>query len=72
LPVAARVLLVVLGVVLAATTYALVERPIRRNARLRGSPALTLALALVLIAAPPAAAWWNPSRPGASVAHFRP
>jgi peptidoglycan/LPS O-acetylase OafA/YrhL len=72
LPVAAGVLVVALGVVLAATTYALVEQPIRRNARLRRSPALTLALSLVLIAAPLAAAWWNPSRPGAPVAHVRP
>ena len=54
-----RGLLLLVSVGLAKITYILVEQPIRRNARLGRSPALLLAVALLLIAAPLAAAWWT-------------
>jgi peptidoglycan/LPS O-acetylase OafA/YrhL len=60
---------VLLSVGLALTTYVLVEQPIKRNARLRTSPTLTLAGSLLMIVAPLAAVWWTLPRFGASVAH---
>jgi peptidoglycan/LPS O-acetylase OafA/YrhL len=82
LPGAARGLLVLVSVGLAATAYVLVERPIRLNPRLRSSPALTLAASLLLIAAPLLVAWWTLAAPpadaqflpyrGAPIAHVQP
>ena len=60
LPAYTRALLVLLSLALAATTYAVVENPIRRHPRLR-RPALALALAAALIAAPVAVARWTTS-----------
>ena len=70
-PAYGRGTLVVATLGLALTTYALVERPIKRNARLIGSPALTLAGSLLVILAPLAVLWWALSESGASVAHVQ-
>ncbi|MEV4343673.1 acyltransferase [Actinoplanes sp. NPDC049596] len=66
LPARARAALVLVSLGLAVTTYVCVEDPIRRNRRLKRSHLLSLALAAVLIAAPPAVARWMASTsPGA-------
>jgi peptidoglycan/LPS O-acetylase OafA/YrhL len=84
---AVRAQLVLLSLGLAVVTYTCVENPIRRGTRLRRSHWLTLALAVLLIAAPPAVARWKTStspaadagdgaeyqpRLGAPVAHVQP
>ncbi|GAA0479493.1 hypothetical protein Ade02nite_39590 [Paractinoplanes deccanensis] len=56
-----RALLVLLSLGLAVMTYVCVEDPIRRSGRLRRSHLLSLALALLLIAAPLAVARWKTS-----------
>ncbi|MEU4244896.1 acyltransferase [Actinoplanes sp. NPDC026619] len=78
LPGRTRLGLVLLSVVLAIITYAVVENPIRRSPRLRRSHLLTAAMAVLLIAAPVLVAEWKKSTPpgaefqprlGASVPH---
>jgi peptidoglycan/LPS O-acetylase OafA/YrhL len=81
LPGLARAGLVLLSVVLAALTYALVENPVRRSGRLR-RPWATAGLAALLIAAPLAVAQAKTTsapggpeftpRLGAPVAHVQP
>jgi peptidoglycan/LPS O-acetylase OafA/YrhL len=72
LPVPLRVLLVLLSVGLAVVTYACVEEPIRRNRRLQRSHLLTLALAILLVAAPLAVAAWKTSTSPAADPGHRP
>ena len=59
LPASARVLAVLLSLVLAVLTYVAVEDPVRRSARLKKSHLLTLAVAVLLIAAPVAVAQYR-------------
>ncbi|MEU8816122.1 acyltransferase [Actinoplanes sp. NPDC048796] len=61
LPARTRAVLVLLSVALAVVTYFCVEDPIRRSRRLKRSHLLSLALALLLVAAPLAVAGWKTS-----------
>ncbi|MFF5082139.1 acyltransferase family protein [Actinoplanes sp. NPDC000266] len=61
LPALTRAVLVLLSVALAVVTYLCVEDPIRHNRRLRRSHLLTLALAVLMVAAPLAVAGWKTS-----------
>ncbi|XVV12515.1 acyltransferase family protein [Actinoplanes sp. CA-131856] len=61
LPALTRAVLVLLSVALSVVTYLCVEDPIRRNRRLKRSHLLTLALAVLLVAAPLAVAGWKTS-----------
>ena len=75
-PPPARALLVLLSVALAAVTYVCLEDPIRRSGRLKRSHLLTLAVAILLIAAPVAVARWmtftSPSAGAGDGAEYQP